>query len=299
MAQINGTASGNRLTGTDADDVIRALAGDDLIIGSGGRDWIDGGAGSDTVDYSMYGHNISVSLKGDCETHASFNGEVRDTLVNVENIIGGNGDDFFAGDDCDNTFRGNGGHDYFLASEGRDTYYGGDGYDAVDYTPIGNGITIKPTSGGYSLQSVFGVVYDRLYSIEIIHGTHKNDVIHGGGANNTLHGNGGNDRLVGGRGGDVLDGGKGNDKLTGGADADIFVFSTGDGRDKITDFDTSGWDADRIDLSGVRSITGFRDLVHNHMWQRGSNVVIDGGDGERIVLKGVDIDDLEASHFIF
>lgn len=132
-----------------------------------------------------------------------------------------------------------------------------------------------------------------------ITGTVKADHFSGGKGKDVLYGLGGNDRLDGGAGNDVLHGGKGKDTLTGGAGSDTFVFATGDGADRITDFVATGKKHDIIDLSDVSSITDFADLMANHLKQDGANVVIDALNGDRITLVGVALSDLDASDFLF
>jgi Ca2+-binding RTX toxin-like protein len=94
MANITGTSSNDILTGTAADDTIQGLGGDDRIIASDGIDLIDGGAGNDTVDYSNYNDRVagfSLDKNGNLEAFKGNFGsgsEGRDTLVNIERIIG-------------------------------------------------------------------------------------------------------------------------------------------------------------------------------------------------------------------
>lgn len=98
----------------------------------------------------------------------------------------------------------------------------------------------------------------------------------------------------------MLNGGAGSDKLTGGADADIFEFVSGFGRDTITDFDAKGGDHDFIDLGGVATIANFEQLFYGHrIYQSGSDVIIDAAKGDVIVLKNIAISDLPADHFLF
>lgn len=299
MAYVTGTEHGETLSGTHYDDVIIANGGNDTIISSNGRDYINGGAGQDTVDYSSYRGSLSIVLNGGDVSRVTGNGVLSDWLVNIENITGGSGDDYFAGDAANNTFRGNAGHDYFVASCGYDAYFGGCGYDMVDFSGIGTGVVIKPTAYGYSTVSAGGRVYDRLSSIENIIGTAFNDDITGDSSNNHFIGGDGNDKLSGMAGGDVLVGGAGNDILTGGRDADIFEFSGHFGRDVITDFDAHGNDHDFIDLSGVRSLANFDDMIADNTWQRGNDAIIDDGEGHRIILRNVDVNHLAAGDFIF
>jgi Ca2+-binding RTX toxin-like protein len=300
MANVVGSNKADLLYGTMGDDTISARGGNDTIVWSLGADHIDGGAGSDTMDYSGYKGELSIVLTGSTETAVMVNGEPGDVLVNIENLIGGGRNDYFVGDDADNTFHGNGGHDYFVASQGADAYYGGSGYDAVDYSNVGTALTIRirPTGYGYAMTTDQSNNYDRLYSIENITGTQFGDHISGSGANNYFRGMGGDDMLSGGAGGDVLDGGQGNDRLKGGANADIFQFSGELGKDVVVDFHTEGDSHDFIDLSAT-TVSDFDDLMKNHATQQGDDVVIDTLGHGTITLKHVDINNLTADQFIF
>lgn len=124
------------------------------------------------------------------------------------------------------------------------------------------------------------------------------DKLFGGVGNDILNGGLGKDKLYGGNGRDVLMGGEGNDLLVGGRGLDDFVFADNGGTDRIRGFnaDHNGED---IDLSAVTEITGFRDLVRNHMEQDGAHVVIDDGAGTVIRVLDTDIDDLGKGDFLF
>ena len=80
----------------------------------------------------------------------------------------------------------------------------------------------------------------------------------------------GNDRLDG---GDVLLGGAGSDRLIGDLGADVFVFTLGDGRDTIDDFDPVN---DLLDLTSWR-LSSFSELD-----------VADGDNGAEISFNGSD-----------
>jgi hypothetical protein len=69
----------------------------------------------------------------------------------------------------------------------------------------------------------------------------------------------------------------------------------------ITDFAATN-NAEKIDLSGVTSITNFADLTNAgnpHMTQVGSDVVIDDFAGNTITLLNVSLGDLNGVDFVF
>ena len=94
----------------------------------------------------------------------------------------------------------------------------------------------------------------------------------------------------------MLDGGADNDRLKGGGANDTFRFSKGD--DVVVDFDALS-SGERVDLSGVGSIRGFRDLVNNHLSTSASDVVIDDLRGNTMTLRNTDRGDLGSDDFIF
>jgi len=80
---------------------------------------------------------------------------------------------------------------------------------------------------------------------DTLYGDDGDDELRGGSGNDTLYGGTGNDTLEGNAGNDTLVGGTGNDSLEGGEGNDAYVFSKGDGEDRI--FDANGL-ADEIRL---------------------------------------------------
>lgn len=120
------------------------------------------------------------------------------------------------------------------------------------------------------------------------------DRIYAGGGDDKISGLAGNDKLVGESGKDTLIGGTGNDVLTGDSArssyADVFVFGRNSGKDVVTDFEV-GKDMLQI-LKGLNGIKTAADVL-DHATQKGKSVVIDLGHGNKITLKGVDLDDLK------
>ncbi len=165
----------------------------------------------------------------------------------------------------------NGGGDFNLA-RGDDTFFGGDGQDTI--------------SGGTGA--------------DFLSGGNGDDLLRGGKQEDSLHGGNGNDRIVGQGNADQIFGNNGNDVLNGGGGNDTFIFADGDGQDTIQDFDATN-DAEKLDLSGVSSITMINDLTGpgGAASQVGSDVLIDAGAGNSILLVGVSLADLGADDFVF
>ncbi len=130
---FTGTAAGETLTGTadddtlnagEGDDVLNGLAGNDILVVGAGTDAMDGGAGADTYDID----NSPVNTVGvDVDLTAGTAGV--DTLVNVENVLGGDGDDTIAGTGGDNLLSGGAGNDVLTGLAGEDVLLGGLGND--------------------------------------------------------------------------------------------------------------------------------------------------------------------------
>jgi hypothetical protein len=128
-------------------------------------------------------------------------------------------------------------------------------------------------------------------------GTDKNETITGWDANNAIYGGKGNDTLNGRAGDDYLDGGEGNDwlfgnngndtligglgddYLDGGVGNDTYVFSKGDGKDTILEYNPSQKDINTIRFTDIKS-----DEVTYH--RDGLNLVIDGyHDGDSVTIR--------------
>ncbi|GKY88156.1 calcium-binding protein [Sinisalibacter aestuarii] len=179
----------------------------------------------------------------------------------VEKVFGGRNNDVLNGGDDDENFFGRRGNDKVFAKGGDDKAFGGKGNDGM-----------------------FGGI--------------GNDLLNGKNGRDYLFGGAGNDRIIGGGHRDVIAGGTGNDTLTGGSGADRFVYKTGWGYDEITDFKAVGRQHDTLDLRGLASIDSWDDLVNNHMFQNDNDVVIDGLNGDEIVLFDVNINHLDRADFL-
>ncbi|MBD3763984.1 MAG: fasciclin domain-containing protein [Rhodobacterales bacterium] len=119
------------------------------------------------------------------------------------------------------------------------------------------------------------------------------DTLLGRAGDDTLSGDNGRDQIRGGNGDDVIQGGLGLDTLKGGQDADTFVFAAGDQADTILDF---GRGADVIDLTAF-GLADF-DAVAALTTDTAKGALIDLGNGDSILLAGVDAADLTADDFV-
>lgn len=208
-----------------------------------------------------------------------------------DDLIGGEGDDSIAlgaGEDAYNAGKGN---DTVLGEVGDDMLKGGLGDDTVN-----GGADNDVLDGNKGNDTVIGGAGE-----DLLKGGEGDDDLQGGAGNDILHGNKGNDRLDGGadndrvvdaQGDSTLIGGTGNDFLKGGAGADVFVFETGSGNDRIRDF---GNGADVIDLTDF-GLTGIGDLA---LVQQGGDTLIALGTGETILLDDTLAGSLTGADFLF
>jgi hypothetical protein len=121
---IDGTAEGDRLSGSIHNEHINGLEGNDLIFGENGDDTLEGGDGDDR----LYGKNDNDKLLG---------GNGRDFLV------GGNGDDLLDGGAYQDSLFGNEGADQFVLrlGDGRDTIF--DYQNRIDSLSLADGLQFE------------------------------------------------------------------------------------------------------------------------------------------------------------
>ncbi|HEX8669146.1 MAG TPA: calcium-binding protein [Allosphingosinicella sp.] len=163
---LTGNDRFNKMQGLGGDDTIDGRGGDDLILGGNGADTlnggegndtidggtgadtIDGGAGSDSVLYREETGAVVVTLTGATPALVTIGGVAQDTLVRVENVDGGKGDDQLTGDAEINVLRGAEGNDHLTAIGGWDQLYGGLGDDL--FTVVDGGGNVFDGGTGYS-----------------------------------------------------------------------------------------------------------------------------------------------------
>ena len=110
-SEFNGTNGNDTLIGNDEANTILGFGGNDYLEGRFGLDIIDGGAGNDTVSYSYSSSGFTWDLNTD---QLIFNSGGSETVRNVENVVGSQGNDRIVGNNANNIFEGAGGADTFV-----------------------------------------------------------------------------------------------------------------------------------------------------------------------------------------
>jgi Ca2+-binding RTX toxin-like protein len=120
---------------TDVENVIGG-SGDDSLTGSDAKNVLDGRAGADrysglagvdTVTYSGRQEPVTVTIDGLADDGGASDGAADDVAVDVENVIGGSGDDSLTGSGAANRLTGRPGADVLRGLQGADVLVANDG----------------------------------------------------------------------------------------------------------------------------------------------------------------------------
>lgn len=147
---LQGNNSGNLNTALSFSSFENLVGGDliDSFVFSNAAmvsGFIDGRGQSDTLDYSAYLKGIRVDLALGNATGVSAG------IKNIENVSGGEANDFIFGNLFDNVLSGHGGDDQIFGGAGADILLGGDGNDKLD-----GGADRNILIGGLGQDIVFG-----------------------------------------------------------------------------------------------------------------------------------------------
>jgi Ca2+-binding RTX toxin-like protein len=291
---VNGGDGDDTITGGDGDDTLNGGNGNDVFKTSSGTsadgaDIYSGGAGTDKVDYSGRTVDIAVALDGLTGSGQGLGSEGDILGTDVEDLVGGSGNDILYGNSYSNNIKGGAGNDVLwggaagtcasdtdtldgeagddtfkmtATADCADTLIGGAGTDTADYQLRTADLTIILDNGALDGES--GEKDNVRSDIEIVIGGSGNDTLTGSAANDTFHGGPGNDTINGGAGDDLLIGNSGNDTLNGETGNDTFdeglldtVFTSGTenkgaGNDVLnggTGFDTANYGTRTADLT--------------------------------------------------
>ena len=213
---IYGTEGDDILIGANNSDWIYGLGGDDILIGLLNDDQLNGGEGNDILNggngwdvASFIGDTAGVTVDlvvGSAVGSSSGN----DTLINIEQVYGGSGNDTFTGTNGIDSFNGYDGDDTVYGTAGNDIYAGSSGTDTLNFASDTSGVTVDLTA-----ETAFGTAIgnDVVQTFENVIGGSGDDTIKGSSGVNILTGGAGDDTFIGDSGGDVIDGGTGTDIL--------------------------------------------------------------------------------------
>ena len=218
--KLTGSTGANVVWGGDGNDQLDGGGGNDSLYGDAGDDtlknsgtgihYFDGGSGNNTVTYEGFDTALNLSLTSNSNNTNGNNGT--EIFVNIRNLIGGNKDDVFSGNELDNQLTGNGGNDRLSGLAGDDKLFGGEGDDILDggsgadilngdagtdtvsYASASSGVKLNLFSPSDGLGDARG---DVLTNIEVIVGSNYDDTFVAGGDiyNRTFKGGLGSDTV--------------------------------------------------------------------------------------------------------
>jgi Ca2+-binding RTX toxin-like protein len=260
---ISGNASANVLTGLGGKDRMVGRGGDDTLIGGAGEDDIDGNAGDDFIQGGagrdkLRGGTGEDTIEGGADNDVYFINSLGD--VAIEAVDGGH--------DLIKTSV-----DWTLGANFEDLVFKKAAADGSHATGNNGNNYIRGNDKDNLLEGLGGT--DRLFGKsgdDSIFGGDGVDRLGGGAGTDLLDGGAGSDRLRSGTDDDRLIGGTGNDTIDGGSGADVFVFTVGDGIDRVYGFEIG---TDLIEMNGL----SFEDLT---LSKRGFGCEVDYGADDTI-----------------
>lgn len=285
---INGTTGDDWIRGLGGDDTILGLAGNDNIDGDDGDDIIFGGTGNDTLVGGTGNDEITGGDFGFSTLHGEDGNDALDGGKGNADLYGGSGNDRLTSNGGWDYLYGEAGDDlYTIGPEGRadliettgldKVRFSSTAYDDLGWWSVGDDLWIDDASEIARQVSLFGpqISTDQKQSgvwihdffsngantIEVIEGSDffassallflDNGVHLGSNAADTILGFSGNDHIEGNQGDDLLYGGDAVFEVSNGRDT--YVWTSGDGNDRIFDLGASLAENDRLQLTDVAS----------------------------------------------
>ena len=196
----------------------------------------------------------------------SNHGDVLGGFAGADTIAGGNGPDSIVGFEGQSYLRGDAGDDVIVGGADFDDINGNMGDDTASGGGGGDWVV-----GGKDDDILLGDAGD-----DIVYGNMGLDICSGGEGRDIVRGGQGDDGLLGDDGDDWMSGDRGADTVAGGLGADTFHSFSGAGIDLVTDFSRAQGDRVQLDAGTTYTVV-----------QSGADTVIDMGNGDRLVLAGV------------
>jgi Ca2+-binding RTX toxin-like protein len=193
--------------GTNLDDTLTGVVTTDgslsRLRGLGGNDVLSA-PGQDTnvtADYSSDGATVRINLSGSAATFGGQDLEAssardgsgdRDTLVNIQSVLGSSADDFILGSARNDRISGEGGNDTLAGGDGNDVIDGKEGRDFIDGGDGDDVLRAGDGASGGSERLIGGAGNDDLTgamdtsSVHFLFGGSGNDIIRGGNSNSNI-----------------------------------------------------------------------------------------------------------------
>jgi Ca2+-binding RTX toxin-like protein len=226
-------------------------------------------SGTYYIEANSFGDFTTGSYTVAVQAGAAASSAGNDYLVGTlagGSIMAGGGNDTIVADNAQNYLRGEDGDDSIAGGSGFDDINGNMGADTID-----GGLGDDWVVGGKGDDQQFGYDGD-----DIVLGNLGNDTLDGGFGADVVRGGQGDDVLFGGPGADYVSGDRGNDTETGGSGADNFHSFSGAGVDRVLDFSLAQGDRVMLDPGTTFTVS-----------QVGADTVIDMGNGDQLILVGV------------
>ncbi len=312
-AYIEGGRGNDTIFSGPGNDTVYGGDGDDIIDGGSGINFLDGGNGNDVISARGFRRIDEGGLgQGDTVHGGAGNDTIHALGSSIHMIFGGSGNDTIYGNEAFGRFTGTidggdgndiiyGGRGYrVLGGDGDDVIYGqragiligGFGNDSYEVT-ISNQIVFEFGSAGNSVSGS-----DKVFAyVDFTLPDHVENLIMIYGQQTYGYGNGGDNIIIGNAANNVLEGKGGYDTLTGGAGSDLFVVNRNWGVDVITDFVAGAGTEDAV-LLPAQLFLNFAGVMAKSR-QMGSDVWIDDGLGNTVVLSNVTIGSLHPDDFGF
>lgn len=236
------------------------------------NDIFEGGRGMSDLAFTIWdeGGIDTIRMRGD-----TTNQNVTLVATGRSDVMGGIGNMTIARGVVIENFEAGSGNDRVVGNTAANILSGNNGNDRL-FGAAGN----DTLTGGFGRDQLFG--------------GDNNDRLLGDAGADVLSGGAGNDVLFGGTANDTLDGRLGNDRLTGGNGADSFIYAAG--RDTVAAFEDN-IDTLRIEADLLGAGAGWADLRRLGR-ERADHVLFDFGDGDLLIVMGVNRLDLLQDDFL-